>query len=160
MGVRVCIASALGRAALAACGGGGGSSNNPAVTIAKAIAPNGDAQIDTVASEQFDPLRVVVTENGTGKAGATVNWSSTAAGAAVSPTSSVPDVSGVAATHWTLGTVAGAQIARATLAGAGGSPVTFAATADPGSPSAITKVAGDNQAQLLSVAFGTPSRPG
>jgi adhesin/invasin len=154
MVVRVCIASALGLAVLAGCGGGGGSSNNPAVTIAKSTAPNGDAQTDTVAAELSESLRVVVSENGAAKAGATVNWSSAAAGAAVSPTSGVTDANGLAATHWTLGTVAGAQIAKATLVGAGGSPVTFTATANPGNPSTITKVAGDSQAQLVSVAFG------
>jgi len=140
---------------LAACGGSGGTSNNPATTIAKSSAPDGDGQTDSAAAVLTDSIRVVVQENATAKAGATVNWSVVGAGGGVSPSSSVTDANGLAASQWTLGTAAGAATARATLAGAGGSPVSFTATVTPGHAASITKVAGDNQTQLVSGAFAT-----
>lgn len=132
-------------AAVAACGGGGGGDSSPAVTIGKAGAPNGDAQTAEVATELPESLRVVVQEDGAAKAGATVSWTSTATAAVLDPTSSVTDVAGKAATSWTLGQAAGGQTARATLSGAGGSPVSFTATGNPGPAAALTIQAGDNQ---------------
>lgn len=154
---QVCAASLFVLAVLGACGGGGGGGgNNPAITIAKSSAPNGDAQIDTVGAELSDSLRVLVNENGAAKAGETVNWSSTATGAVLSPASSVTDANGLAASQLTLGSVAGSQTAKATLAGAGGSPVTFTETAGAGNPFAISRLAGDSQAQLVHVALAAP----
>ncbi len=100
-------------------------------------------------------LQVTVTEDGAAKTGATVNWSSTAAGSSFSPAQSLTDASGIAQTVWTLGTVSGAQAARATIAGTSQS-VTFTATANPGAPSAFTKAGGDNQSQQINTAFGAP----
>jgi plastocyanin len=123
------------------------------VTIAKAGAPNGDAQTAVVATVLPVLLRVVVMEDGTPKAGATVTWSAAALAGSVAPTSSVTDAAGVATTQWTLGQGAGAQIARATLSNATGSPVTFNATATPGPATAFTKSAGDGQTTVISTAF-------
>jgi hypothetical protein len=138
----------VGAGALGCGGGGGGSGNNPAITIAKGAPPNGDAQIAVVATELPESLRVVVKEDAAAKAGVTVTWSTSAAGATMDPTSSVTDPNGFAATSWTLGQTAGLQAARATLAGAGGSLVSFTATANPGPAAALTIQAGNNQQPL------------
>ncbi len=138
-------------AAVAGCGGG--SDNSPAVTISKAGAPNGDTQTAEVATELPESLRVVVQESGAPKAGATVNWTSTATAAVLDPTSSITDVDGKAATSWTLGHTAGAQTARATLSGAGGSPVSFTATGTAGDAATLTIQAGNNQQPLVTSAL-------
>jgi plastocyanin len=145
-------------AAGAACGGGGGGGGgaNPIVAIAKAGAPNGDGQSATVNTALAAPLRVLVTEDGTPKSAATVQWSTT--NGAVNPTSFTTGVDGIATTTWTLGTSAGAQTARATLAGATGSPVTFNATAAPGSPANLSIVAGSGQTAIQGGTFPTQLR--
>jgi plastocyanin len=138
---------------IAACGGGGGGGGGPSLTIAKAGAPNGDAQSAVVTSVLPDPLRVLVQEDGSPKAEVSVTWSTAATGASVSPTSSLTDAAGVATTQWTLGQGAGTQTAQAALSGASGSPVGFTATATPGAPTAFTKSAGDGQSTPISTAF-------
>jgi adhesin/invasin len=141
---------------LAGCGGGGDGGGNPPdpdPTVAKAT-PSGDAQTGTVDQELPDPLRVRVTLDGTPEAGHTVNW--TAFAGSVAPTSSVTDADGIASTTWTLGTAAGAQSARATLTGATGSPVTFAATGTADVAAALVKVSGDGQGGRTTTAAGSP----
>jgi plastocyanin len=140
-------------AGVACGGGGGGSGSNPVVAIAKAGAPSGDGQSGTVNAALADPLRVVVTEDGTPKAGVTVQWNT--ANGSVAPTSSQTDVDGIATTDWTLGTTAGPQTARALLSGATGSPVTFNATGTAGAAGALVKQAGDGQGATVNTAFAT-----
>jgi plastocyanin len=136
-------------AAGAACGGGGGGGGgaNPVVAIAKAGAPNGDGLTATVNTALAAPLRVLVTEDGTPKSAATVQW--TTANGATNPTSFTTGADGIATTTWTLGTTAGAQTARATLAGAAGSPVTFNATGTPGPMSLLVIQSGNNQQPMI-----------
>lgn len=141
-------------AVVVACGGGGGDGGggpNPVVIIAKAGAPSGDAQSGTVNTALSDPLRALVTEDGAPKANVTVQWNTT--NGTTNPTSSATGVDGVATTTWTLGTTAGAQTARATLAGATGSPVTFTATGIAGPAAALIKQAGDGQGQMVNTNF-------
>jgi adhesin/invasin len=141
---------------LAACGGGGDGGGNPPdpdLVVAKA-APSGDAQTGTVDQGLTDPLRVRVTLDGVADAGHTVTW--TALAGDVAPTTSVTGADGIASTSWTLGTAAGVQSARATLAGATGSPVTFAATGTADVAAALTKVGGDDQGGRISTAAGSP----
>lgn len=135
-------------------GGGGGGGGGPSLAIAKSGAPNGDAQTATVATAVADSLRVLVQEDGLPKAGATVSWNTTSG--AVSPASVQTDGAGLAATRWTLGQVAGAQTARATLGGASGSPVTFSATGTAGAAAALTLNAGSGQVALINQAFTAP----
>lgn len=144
-------------ALVAACGGGGGGGGGgPSQSIAKAGAPNGDGQTGTVATPLTDSIKVLVTEGGLPKAGATVTWSSTAAGSVLSPTSSVTDAQGLTASRFTLGQVAGAQTAQARLSGATGSPVTFNETATPGPATAFTKNAGDGQSAAINAVYAAP----
>jgi plastocyanin len=143
-------------AVLAACGGSdGGNGNNPVITIAKTGAGSGDAQTATVATVLPTALSVTVTEDGAVKAGATVTWSAVAGSGSVAPLTMVTDAGGVATTVWTLGTVAGGQTARATLAGATGSPLSFSATGTAGAATAFTKNGGDGQSASPSSAFAT-----
>jgi plastocyanin len=118
--------------------------------------PNGDAQTAGVGLAAADSLVVIVQEDGLPKSAATVTWSTPGTGASVSPTSTATDASGRAATSWTLGTVAGAQTARATLTGATGSPVTFNGTATVGPIAAITKISGDSQSTGTGTPFANP----
>lgn len=142
-----------------ACGGGGGGDDDgggggggPSLTIAKAGAPNGDGQVAMVTVAVIDSLVVLVQEDGLPKSGATVTWT-TGADAAVSPLTSVTDLNGRAATRWTLGSVAGSQVARATMAGATGSPITFTATAQPGPLAGIGTVGGGGQTAFTNSGF-------
>jgi plastocyanin len=146
------LSAVLGIACGGGGGGGGGGGNTPTLAIAKTA---GDNQTGTVATALAVTLQVTVTEDGTAKAGVLVDWTSTATGASFAPAQSSTDPSGVAQTVWTLGTAAGVQTARATIAGTTRS-VTFMATASPGAPSAFTKAGGDNQSQQVNAAFGTP----
>jgi plastocyanin len=136
----------------AACGGdGGGTGNNPPTTIAKASTLSGEAQVGPVATALPLPLRVVVARDGAPLAGENVTWA-TASGT-IGPSPATTDANGIAAATWTLGNVAGARTATATLAGATGSPVTFTATANPGPANAIFKVAGDLQGEAINTNF-------
>jgi plastocyanin len=117
----------------------------PVPAIQKAAAASGDAQSGTVVAALANQLRVLVTLSGAPQPGATVTWLATGVGASVTPATSVTDATGIATTTWTLGQVAGAQSASATLSGASGSPVSFAATATAGAATQIALAGGDNQ---------------
>ena len=137
-------------------GGGGGGEPNPSTpVIAKAGAPNGDGQAGTVAQPLADSFRVVVTEGGAGKGGITVNWTSTAPGGLMSPSSSVTDANGRAASRMTLGQFAGAQTARA---GITGSAVTFNASGNAGPAAQLEVFSGDEQAALANSPLTAPLR--
>jgi plastocyanin len=112
--------------------------------IAKTSANSGDAQSGTVGQPLASPIQVVVTEGGSPSSGVTVTWSTTAGGS-LTPASGPTGADGTAGAAWTLGTTSGAQTARATLAGATGSPVTFSATAVPGSAAALADAGGNGQ---------------
>jgi plastocyanin len=142
------VVCALGfNIAAAACGGGGddGGTPPPSTTIAKDPSGSGDGQSGTVGQPLAEGIRVLVTEDGRPLAGATVAWSTTAAGASLAEASTTTDNSGAATVTWTLGTAAGPQTAQAALSGAAGSPVTFNATANAGAAAELSKFSGDEQ---------------
>lgn len=142
----------------AACGGGdGGGDPNPDPTaIARAGAPNGDGQNGTVAQPLADSFRVVVTEGGAARGGVTVTWSTSTVGATLNPGTSTTDGNGRAASRMTLGPVAGAQAARASLTST--SFVTFSSTGSAGPAAKLEIVSGDDQASLASNALTLPLR--
>lgn len=151
----------LAAAGIASCGGGSGPTNTNTPAIAKTATASGDGQTAQVGTALALPLRVVVTENGAPKAGATVTWAAAGTGASVNPTQATTDAGGVAATTWTLGTTAGTETATATLSGATGSPVTFTATATavPVPLIAMTATAsGDAQADSVAATLPNPLR--
>jgi plastocyanin len=150
------IALYMGGAVAALSCGGDGDTGQPSTTttIAKATV-SGDQQTGSVGESLTLPLQVVVVENDAPKAGANVSWSTTGGGT-VAPTSVATDAQGIASTTWTLGTTAGSQSAQATLTGADGSPVSFTANADPGSPTTLSMTSGDQQVGVINTALPNP----
>jgi plastocyanin len=157
---KVAPATKLGLFLAAVLGCGGGDSNGgtppPTTAIAKASANSGDAQSGRVGEPLPSPLLVVVTEDGSPLSGATVAWSTAAAGGSLNPTSSVTGADGVASTMWSLGTVAGPQSAAATLSGASGSPLSFTATATAGVPAVLAEHDGNNQSGEVNTQLAEP----
>lgn len=145
-------------AALAACGGGGDGGSGPGnstVTVTKA-AVSGDAQTGTVGQALANPIRVLVQKDGAADSGVTVTWAAAGTGGSVSPTTSITDAQGQAQTTWTLPQSAGTRSATASVSGAGGSPVSFTATALAGPATQLALVTGNNQTGETSAALTTP----
>jgi plastocyanin len=130
MGWRVALSGLVG--VTLACGGDDDGGNGPDRSLARAPANSGEAQTGPTETALTDSIRVLVTQDGTPEAGVSVNWSTSVAGAELSPATSVTDANGLAAASWRLGVVSGAQLASASVSGAGGSPVRFHATATGG----------------------------
>ena len=120
--------------------------------VRQADSANGDGQTQLVDTYLHDPIRVVVTEEGTPKAGVLVVWETSGQGATVGQ-STLTGQDGMAQTFWKLPNTAGPQLATATVSGAAGSPVTYVATALPGPPSRILIEAGDGQSQTPNWVF-------
>ena len=142
-------------ALLAACG----SENEPppsgGLAVAKAAA-SGDAQSGTVGAALANPLAVVVTRDGAPQEGVTVNWSVLSGGGTLGGASSVTGGQGTATMTWTLGQTSGDQTVRAAVADAGGSPLTFSATATAGPAAAISLAGGANQSATINTALVNP----
>lgn len=131
-----------------ACGGGS-SAPPPDNTTPTVAAVSGNAQNGIVGQVLANPIAVAVTEGGQPAAAVTVEWSTGAANAAVTPTSVASDANGIANSRWTLGTVSGSQAAQATVSGAIGSPVTFSATAAPDAATTLARAGGDAQSGVI-----------
>ncbi|HET8633440.1 MAG TPA: Ig-like domain-containing protein [Gemmatimonadales bacterium] len=113
--------------ALAACSDSTEPPPSPTPTAVTAF--DGDNQQAQAAVALPQPLRARVTDaEAQPVSGVTVSWSVVSGGGSVSPTSSVTDANGIAATTFTLGGHAGAQTAQAAVTGLTGSPVVFTAT--------------------------------
>jgi plastocyanin len=128
------MAILLGAAALSACGGsnGGdlGGGPDPSAISATQSQPSGDKQSGTAGQDLASPVRIVVLRGSAPVAGAVVNWSTSAAGGSMTPSSSTTGADGISTSMWHLGSAAGAQSAQAiVVGGADGSPVRFTATA-------------------------------
>ena len=134
--------------------GGGGGSGPPSELVSKASL-SGDAQTGTVGQTLAESVTVLVTRDGTPESGVTVNWGMTSGGS-LSPVSSLTGADGTASTAWSLGHTAGAQTATASVSGAGGSPVTFTATAQAGAATALARVSGNGQSARPSSALPLP----
>jgi len=141
-----------------ACGGGGGGGSEPppANMTTTVAAVSGNGQNGVVGQVLADPIQVVVNEDGQPAPDVTVNWSTAAAGGVMTPASVATDADGVAKSSWTLGTVSGSQTARATVAGASGSPVTFSAAAAVGAAATLAKAGGDGQTGELNASLDEP----
>ena len=129
------------------------SDQSPAtLMVRQAPTASGDGQTQLVDAYLHDPIRVVVTEEGTPKAGVLVVWETSGQGATVGE-SILSDQDGMAQTFWKMPNTAGPQQATATVLDAAGSPVTFVATALAGPPSRILIEAGDGQSQTSDLVF-------
>ncbi len=99
------------------------------------------------------PSVKVTDASGNPVSGVVVAFAVTAGGGAVAPATVSTNASGIATlTSWTLGTVAGANTATATVAGLTGSPVTFSATGNVGAAALlgiITQPSGATSGQNL-----------
>jgi len=141
---------------LAGACGGGSSGPPPANMTTTVAAVSGNGQTGVVGQLLANPIQVVVTEGGQPASDATVNWSTTAAGGAMTPASVATDANGVANSNWTLGSVSGSQTAQATVAGASGSPVTFSASALAGAAATLAKAGGDGQSGETNALLASP----
>jgi alpha-tubulin suppressor-like RCC1 family protein len=112
----------------------------------------GDGQSAGVGEPLPDSLVVrVIDRFGNPIGGELVDWR-TDAGGTLNAGTAATDTGGRAGAAWRLGVGAGAQSAVATVAPLPASPVTFRATALPGSPVAVLRVFGDSQTAPV----GTP----
>jgi plastocyanin len=139
---------------VAACGDGGGEP--PPDDVETVVKISGDQQQGRVGQLLENPLAVTVTTDGAPAAGVTVNWSTTAAGGTLTPTSVPTDANGLASTSWTLGTISGAQTATATVSGSTGSPATFSATALAASAAVLEEADGNGQTGEINTALAEP----
>lgn len=120
-----------------------------------ALSPNGhgNLQRDTVLAT-LSPFRVRVSDqNDAPVEGVTVSWAAFYMGS-VSPSASITDANGIAEATYTLGRNAGPGMVRASVAGLVGSPVSFGATADAGSPARISPASGNGQLGAVNQVLG------
>jgi hypothetical protein len=104
-------------------------------------------QSGTTSAPVAAPPSVRVTDvYGNPVSGTTVTFAVTAGGGSRSPGTVASDTNGVATlTSWTLGASAGANTLTATVAGLGGSPVTFTANGTASAPTQIAVQSGGSQ---------------
>lgn len=145
----------LALAAALACGNENEPPPGGTLVIARAPA-SGDGQTAAVATALANPIAVVVTRDGAAEAGVSVGWSILSGGGTLGAASSTTDAQGIASMSWTLGQTAGAQGARATVAGATGSPVSFTATATPGAAATLAASGGSGQSAEVGTALPNP----
>ena len=124
-----------------------GDSSGPSIDPATVMLISGDEQpTPTVATKLPLPLTIKVTDaQNRSVAGTTVLWSTKSG--TLSASSSITDANGTASVEWTLGTLAGAQTATATVTGL--KPVTFTTIAVPGEATQI--ILSRDTVQLLGV---------
>jgi plastocyanin len=127
------------------------------LVVARTATASGNNQTAQVNTALPQPLRVIVTNNGTPQAGTAVTWS-TATGS-VNPAAATTGADGIATTVWTLGGSTGPQLAQAGVTGATGSPVLFAATGTSPPPASTISVANNSfSPATLTVTAGTAVR--
>src|SRR5213593_1531190 len=146
------LAALAAGSALSGCGEGSGPTSLGVALV------TGNQQSDTVGKTLGTPLVVLVTREGAPVADIAVTWSVLSGGGNLdSGSPSTTDNQGIARAAFTLGPLAGEQRAQATVAGANGSPVVFAATASPDHPAQIAAGGGSSQidapGRTLSIPF-------
>ena len=105
---------------------------------------SGEGQITAVGTEVPEPLAVRVTDPfGNSVAGVEVQWETESG--SIDPGSSLTGPNGEAQANWVLGSSTGAHTATASSGSLNGSPITFTATAVPGTASRLLLVSGNNQ---------------
>lgn len=143
---RIAIAGAVSVGVLLAsgCGGGGSGGTGPgpgSVVMAKAAA-SGDAQAAPLGTALPNPVRVIITQNGSPVTGRTVSWSVSPAGGSANPVNSTTGTDGTASSVITLPPLGAAVTITATSSGVTGSPITF--TADATGAGTLVSVAVSN----------------
>lgn len=114
----------------------------------------GDGQTALLRATLTDSMTARVTDQfGNPIGGVTVNWSVTAGGGSINPTSSVTTASGVAQAEWTLGTHVDPNQANAVV---GVSPTATFAAYGQLPPRFTATISGDNQAGIVGQALPVP----
>ena len=122
--------------------------------VAQVVAIAGDDQVGVAGSTLSDSLGIVARDSfGNPISGASVSWTTGAAGNLAAGGQSMTRSDGTATAAWTLGPAAGTQSATATVAAIFAS---FIATASP-VPTTLEKVAGDGQ--IAAPATPVPNAP-
>ena len=101
-------------------------------------------------------LRVLVTRLGLPVEGVAVRWSTVGSRGVVTPGQDSTGPDGVAITRFTLGTEARDYQIQAAVDGAGGSPVTFTATAYPNFAAQLSIAGGNDQAGTVGTPLAEP----
>jgi hypothetical protein len=143
-------------AALVALGACGDNSNSVAPLTATTLTVNAatNAQTGVVGTVLTQAVGVLVLDqNGAPLPNATVNWAIESGGGGVASPTSTTDASGNATVVWTLGTTAGTDSVKASLAS--GAIVFIAATATAGPAAQIAITSGNTQ----TVTAGTVTAP-
>src|SRR3989442_5757451 len=113
----------------------------------------GAGQSDIVGRPLATPLEVETrAADGLAVGGVTVRFHALAGGGSVSDTVVVTDGAGRARTTATLGNVLGGQSFQASVAGLGGSPVTFGTVAFAGTATQLVAIAGNLQSTVVGTA--------
>jgi hypothetical protein len=114
---------------------------------------SGNNQTGTLGAT-LNPFVVAVTDaNGNGVAGKTVSFAVAAGGGSLSAASGTTDSTGKTQAVLKLGTAVGANTVTASAAGLTGSPLTFTATANPGTATKVAMVSGDGQTAVAGSAL-------
>lgn len=118
------------------------------------VVVSGAGQSGAAGAAAASPLIAKVTDAGGDPiAGVSVAWTTTAG--TLAGTSTATDANGLTQRTLTFGHTAGAVTVSATAQGIS-QPATFALTAVPGAPAALTKVSGDGQTGMVSAALAHP----
>lgn len=137
---------AIGSLAATGCGGKDeGPDNSNQATQLQLV--TGDAQTGPVGAPLATPLTVrAVTASGVGVAGVTVRFDVAAGGGGLTSATATTGTTGQASSIWTLGPTVGPNSQRVTASSTGltGSPLTFVASGEVGSP-AVVELAGGNR---------------
>lgn len=152
----IIISRRLAAVALAAIAilGCPGDTTGPIVLAVSII--GGDGQTGVAGTALANPFVVLVEDtSGNPAPAADVHWTVFTGTGTLSAATSLSDSAGHATAGFTLGTTAGPQMVRATVAGAAGSPLTFTATATAGPAAKLIKYAGDQQSGPLSQPLAT-----
>lgn len=153
------LALSLSLLTLAGCGGDKGTVTPPEVPAALGLVSGGGALSGTVGNALAEPIAVRVTSaKGKALSDVKVTFQPFGKGASVSTTTVTTNADGVAATTWTLGTIARANsdTLLATVGALPNAPVRVVATATAGAPGQITKYAGDVQTGILGQSLAEP----
>lgn len=123
---------------------------------ANVVLVSGDGQNGIVGSTLADSLVVRVVDGfDNGVPGIAVDWAAVGGGS-VSDASTTTDANGRTGVTRTLGSGSGPQSTTATVAGVGGSPVTFTHQAGSGSATDLELVSGDDQQGPAGFPVGAP----
>lgn len=128
-----------------------------AATPTRLILVAGNAQIGPGGFPLADSLVVRLEDaNGNGIGNRSINWAISSSSGSVSPTIVTTDPNGLAATSWTLPTVAGTYTDAVSAVFSGIDPVRFTATASADAPTRIELVSGNNQSAVVGSTLPNP----